>query len=287
MDLVGLATAFWKFKMWILAGTVLAGIIAVYLAMTARPVYQAKAVIAQKESDKSGGNANVLSKLGGLGGLMGGQLGGGNTTLDRIEVILRGHELADSVITKNNLMPKLFPDLWDASAGAWKVKDPSKIPDLRKGIDLLSNQILGVAVDTRKNMITVSASIYDSLLVKQIVDFYLDALNEKLFMDVKKDAETNRDYLESQLANVSDPMIREKISNMIGFEIEKYMLVSSKSIEVLDRPVVPLERSAPLRKKMVAMGLLIGFFLSTFAVFALLFVQRSLAEQKSKRSALA
>jgi hypothetical protein len=76
------------------------------------------------------------------GGLVATQLGFGNTNLDKIEIILKGHELAESVIVKNDLMPILFPQQWDKTKRAWKSKNISEIPTLRDGVIRMREEIL-------------------------------------------------------------------------------------------------------------------------------------------------
>ena len=261
-DLIRLGALLWKSKWLLAAGTLLAALAGVVVAMTTAPVYEARAIIAQKEADKDAGTGGMLSRLGGLSGLVGSRLGVGGGSLNRIEVILRSHELADSVMARHNLMPRLCSKQWDAGSGTWKLKNGALPPDPRRASETLRLSMMNIAVDQVKGIIVLGSRAPDSILARDLIVYYLEALNDRLLEDVKRDAEINRAYLETQLGSTPDPMMKEKLYTLISYEIEKYMLVSTKSIDVLEQPAIPLERSAPRRKKIVLTALCLGFLVS-------------------------
>lgn len=263
-DLIRLLMLLWHSKLLLAGGTVLGLAMGIFVALTSPPEYDARAILAQKEVDKDAGGGSMLSRLGGLSGLVGGRLGIGNNSLTRIDVILKSHDLADSVIMRHDLLPRLYPEQWDGKAGAWKTGKGMAAPDRRRAGEMLRNVMISVNVDQVKGYIVLGAKARDSLLVRDIVAYYLEALNDKLLQDVRRDAEINRTYLETQLSSTGDPMLKEKLYSLISYEIEKYMLVSTKSIDVLEAPAIPLERSAPRRKKIVLVALCLGFLVSAF-----------------------
>lgn len=264
LDLASILVILWMKRLWILAGSAASLLLGGLYAFTAKPVYFSKAVIALKESDKGGASSAMLSQLGGLGGMVASQLGFGNTNLAKLEIILNGHDLAEKVIAENDLLPRLFPESWDDKAGKWL--DSTKMPGVQDGVKSLKSGILAISVDEKRKFINVGVNSHDPNVAKEIVVFYLAQLNKKLLSDVKNDAETNRDYLEGQLIKTHDPVLQEKISTMIASEIEKFMLVSTQSFEVLETPIVPTERSKPKRKVILALSLAMGFMASVTAV---------------------
>jgi LPS O-antigen subunit length determinant protein (WzzB/FepE family) len=70
------------------------------------------------------------------------------------------------------------------------------------------------------------------------------------------------------MARTVDPVLQEKISDLISYEIEKSMLASSTAFDVLEKPVVPLLRKSPKRKQILILSVLIGLVLSSAGVFA-------------------
>lgn len=269
IEIAQLFVVLWGYRMWIVGCTSAIAVMGVVYALLATPIYYSEATIAPKETGKGGSGASgILSQLGGMSGMVASQLGLGNANLDKLEIILKSHELAETVIEKNDLLPMLYPTLWDAKQNAWKSKNVEKVPTVRMGIKKLKSQVLKVNLEAKKNIIRVGASLTDPQSAKRLIDFYLEALNDKIRADVMRDADANREYLERQLGKTGDPMLSEKIQNMIAFEIEKYMLVSHQAFEVLERPVVPMERAKPRRKMIVMISVLVGILLSVVGVFA-------------------
>jgi len=58
---------------------------------------------------------------------------------------------------------------------------------------------------------------------------------------------------------------------MIAFEIEKTMMVSYQSFEILQKAIEPVEKSKPSRRRMVIISFIIGLFISITGVFLLRF----------------
>ncbi|OGS37762.1 MAG: hypothetical protein A2293_14785 [Elusimicrobia bacterium RIFOXYB2_FULL_49_7] len=266
IDLIQIVIPLWNYRKWIAIGTGVVTLIGLVYALFATPVYYSEAIIAPKEPQKSNGAASMLSQLGGLGGMVASQFGLGNTNLDKMEIITKGRVLAESVIVRNNLMPILYADRWDSVKGRWSTSDTNDIPKMRDAIEMLRKDNLQVTVDDKINMIMLGVNYPDPVWAKKITEYYLTALNDKLKNDIIADAEQNRIYLLNQLNNTTDPLIQEKIQNMIAFEIEKSMLVSSFSIEILEKPVVPLLRKSPNRKLIVIVSGISGFLFSIGAI---------------------
>jgi uncharacterized protein involved in exopolysaccharide biosynthesis len=199
--------------------------------------------------------------MGGLGGLIGGQFGM-NADLDKLEILVKNRDVVESVIRKHDLMPRLYPKLWDPVGKKWKGK-PEKAPQMRKAIESVRNSHLEVLVNPKKQVVTVKVFAPDSVLARDLVGYLLEGLNAKLRTDAMEDAEANRRFLEEQMVAAADPLIREKIQQLIAAEIEKSMLVGTRAFEILERPVVPMERLKPQRKKLVIMSLLLGLLLSS------------------------
>jgi uncharacterized protein involved in exopolysaccharide biosynthesis len=265
LDVVELAREVWSRRLWILAGTMATTILGLVYAYTTPSVYRADAIIAPKESKGSGGNIPFLPGIGSLGGLVM-QMGASNTNVDRLDLMIRSRDLARLVIEENHLLPELFPKSWDAAKKEWKAG--SHAPSMRDGMELLRSSMLNVVVQPKKSIITVSIASGDSTFSARLVRLYLIALNKKIQSEVRQDADSNRQYLENQLSFTSDPLLREKIQGLIGMEIERAMLVSSKSFDILENPIVPNIRERPKRRRILIVSVFAGMILSlTVACF--------------------
>jgi len=267
VDVVRSILTVWDGRKWVIACTTIVTLLGILYALFAKPIYHAEAVIALKEEEKGNATTRALAQLGGLGGSVAGQLGLTGTSLDLMQITLMGHELAEAVITENDLMPKLFPKIWDSAKKTWTTREAKKVPTLRQGVGVIRKSMV-VNIDQKKRVLTLGININDSQLAKQLVDVYLAGLNEKLRLDVMEDADSNQKYLEKQLDNTVDPALREKINGLIAYQIEKKMLMSSSAFNLLERPVVPLTPSSPDRKKIVIVCFLTGFLFSVASIFA-------------------
>jgi len=268
IEIAQILLTLWNHKSWIIFCTAFITIIGILYAVSATPVYYSQATIALKESGKGSSAASIFSQLGGVGDAFAAELGVGNTSLPKTEIILKSEDLADSVIEKNNLMPILFRNSWDSEHDSWKTKIPKKVPTLRRGAEVLSKNLLQVTTDEKKGIIRVGVRLYDPLLAEKIVEYYLMELNSKIRLNVMNDADSNRSYLERQLNNTSDPILIEKIQNLIAEEIGKTMLMSSSAFEILEKPTIPLERYSPNRMQIVMTSFIVGLILSALGIYA-------------------
>ncbi len=255
VDAIQIILLIWKRKLWIFSATVLAAIAGVIYAMLSPPVYVSEATISLRETGKTSDASRIFSQLGGMGGMVASQLGIGNTSLNKIEIILKSYDLTETVVTKNNLMPVLFPD-------------SAKAPTLRGAVEMLRRSLISVVLDPKVSVIRISVKYKDPEMAKRLADYYLIALNDRIRSNVIRDAEVNREFLEKQLTNTFDPILREKLQNMIGMEIEQSMMVSSQAFEIMEKPMLPLQKAKPKKKIIVVLSILAGFFLSILWIFA-------------------
>lgn len=262
IDLFEVFSEVWRNRKHIVVGTAVFTLIGVLYALFSQPIFRAETIIAPKESQKGGGSATLLSQFGGFGGMMATQLGIGNNSLDRLEISLKGRELAGKVIQANNLMPILYANRWDRKSNGWKTGDSSKIPTIRNGIEKVRTQWLGVGVNKKNNTLTFSVEVGNPVLAEKIVSSYLVMLNEKIRDDIIRDAQANREYLEKNLSQTMDPAVRDKIQNIIAGELERMMLVNSQSFDILEKPVVPTLPVKPKKRRTVVLLFLVGLFFS-------------------------
>ena len=258
VNLFAVALLLWSRKGIIAAGTVLVTCIGVGYALVAKSMYYSESIIALKETQQGNSSASLLGQLGGFGGFVSGQIGLGNTSLDRLEIVVRSRELAEEVVRRNDLLRRLFPK-----------GDPKGKPiEVRDAVEMIRETMLSVSADGKKKILVMGVTAADSTLAYQMVSYYLRALTEKIQRDVKADADSNRAFLERQLGATFDPAFKEKISGLMAVELEKSMLVSSKSFDVLEKPVVAKYRARPKRRVIVMFSLAFGFLVSALGVLA-------------------
>ena len=88
-------------------------------------------------------------------------------------------------------------------------------------------------------------------------------------LEAKNIANINKKYLEKQLQETKDPIVQQKIYNLIADKIETSMMAEVKegfAFKVLDPPMAPDIKSKPKRAVMVVVAFMVSLFLGVFAV---------------------
>jgi uncharacterized protein involved in exopolysaccharide biosynthesis len=263
LDLFGVITLLWKKRWHILAGGFAGALIGLTVGLLAKPVYYSEAVLSPK-SAKGSGTTSSLAQIGGLGGIVAAQLGAGNAPLDRLQLLVTSRDLAVSVIQRGNLLPRLYPDSWNAERKAWK---PGRQPSLKEAAVLLRSS-LKVSAEPKLNALTLGIQTYDSTLAKDLVEHYISALEKNIQESVRADADSNRSYLEGQMAITGDPQLQAKILLLIAGEVEKGMLVNSRSFDIIDSPLVPSFPKWPKKKLILIISFFLGLLVTVLATIA-------------------
>jgi LPS O-antigen subunit length determinant protein (WzzB/FepE family) len=250
--LLTLAARLWDRRKAIAAGTAAGALLAVAYALLAPEIFVSRAIIYPKEISAT----TERSLLGvGLGGVLNPLAGVSH--LNRVDIVLKSPELATAVLRREGMLPLLFPDWWDPSAGRWKEGSPSEFD----GLEAL-RRALFTRVDSYKLTLEIRVRAGDAKTAHGILRGYLDALNERMKEAVIRDADANREYLELQLSKTYDPWIREKIQQLILRQVETGMLLNANAFEVLEGPSYPRLRESPVRKRIVLLAASTAFALS-------------------------
>jgi uncharacterized protein involved in exopolysaccharide biosynthesis len=293
-----------KLISWIVAVAVVLTVV-ISLAMT--NIYQAKAVIAPISSkDSSGGGLSSIlaQQFGGLPGI----LMPGASSASEIVNLLNSNILRETVITRYNLLPVLFDEDWDEDKKRWKAeggagsrlsfnplvwasrllalvrpapppsvagKKPG-VPDIWDGIRAL-DQLFTVKHNMKENAITVAGEFKDPETAAKLVEYFLTALTDHMSAEARRVAEVNRKYLESQLGATADPLIKQKIYNLIAQQLETSMMTEVKenfAFKVLDPPKVPDRKIKPKRAQMVMLSFVVALFIGIFVAFFLEYIDK-------------
>lgn len=271
----------WDRRIWIAGGTLLMALCGLAYGILAQPEYYAEAVISPKESRKGGGVPAMFTQMGGLGGILAAEMGMNGVTLGRLELVAKSRELTEEVVSGYGLLPVLFDEAWDPEAKDWRRGEA--IPTARKGVDLLRKGILRVVADPKQGTLRIGIAFKDSTWAKRMADHYLEALNAQIRNNVIAETRQNQEFLTGQLGLAMDPLIREKIQNLIALEIERSMLASTRSFDIIEKPVVPSIRTKPKRKLILIVSAMAGFLMSLAGVLAWRFAESLRARSAALR----
>ncbi len=287
------------------------------IALFSPNVYRSYAIIQPSEAPKYSG----LSSLGALSSL--GELAGismpAATGTAEIITLLKAQQVREEMIKKYNLLPILFPDKWDPKKKDWKEpekgiswflknlislprtllsgltekihKPPSTqnatntnpyIPDIDDGLQRLKT-LYSISQDRKLGTIKISADFYDPKLASWMVEILLQTLKDYITREAIITAEKNLEMLRKELPKVGDPILRQKLQNLMAKNIETKVMAKVNrefAFKILEYPRPSKKRYKPQRSLIVMVSFVSSLFLGIF----LAFFQEYLSNIKEKRS---
>ena len=262
----------WKQKILIISVIFLITLISIIISLNAVEIYQTTAIISPLREEKGGGGMSLLSQqFGGLGNIAGISLPSSKSSIE-IMNLLNSNMIREKMIRKYNLLPVLFSEKWDKEKKEWINKPPT----MWDGIRSLSSRIK-VTNNIKADIITVSAEFHNPEITVILVDDLLSTLTEHMSNESRKSALIKRQYLEEQLRSTSDPLIRQKIYNLISQQVETAMMSEMNeyfAYKVIDPPRVPDRRIRPDKRKTVVLSFIVSSFIGVFLAFFLEYIKK-------------
>jgi uncharacterized protein involved in exopolysaccharide biosynthesis len=258
MDLIALWKVVWARRHLIMASTILSGLVAVVLALTAEHIYRSEVVIAQVSDSGMGALGGLTDQLGGLAALAGVNLASGSSPRQDAPAVLRSRYLVEEFIKRFDLIPILLP----------KSDDPT----LWFAVLRLRSEVLDIREDRRNGTMTVAIDWRDPAVAAQWANEFVALANETIRGRALNDATKNLEFLNKQLEQTSIVELRRVIYNLIENETKTLMLANARTeyaFSVVDPAVTPELRISPRRRVMVMVGVMLGLVLGTLAAFGL------------------
>lgn len=235
-------------------------------AILMTPVYRASVVISPAESPKSlGALGSLASQFGGLAGL---NLAGSDRLKEEALAILQSRAFTEKFITEHDLLPQLFPELWDTVAKRWTVP-PDEVPTATRGYKLFDREIRTVAEDQLTGLITISIEHQDRAVVAQWANLLVQDLNAFISRRAIAEAEQSLQYLNDELARTEGLEVRLGITKLIDQQLQEIMLANVRHeyvFRVVDPAMQPEKKSyvRPRRVFMIAVAAIVGLLLGLF-----------------------
>jgi len=261
INLIDLLRVVLKYKKMIAAIVIVMVVLTAIVSLCMTKIYEAKAVIVPAETRTDMGGMSTVAAQFGLAAPA-------SAKASEIVNVLKSDILKDRIIKKYNLLNVLFePD---------NLKGKTEDEKTWAGIRAMT-KILKINFAQKENAINISAQFKDPKIVADLVKYTLDELNELMSSEAKRVADTNKNYLESQIDKTLDPFIRSKIYSLIAQQIETSMMAEVKenfAFKIIDPPRVPDKRIKPKRTQMVIIAFMVSLFLGVFAAFGREYVNK-------------
>ncbi|MBW6484675.1 MAG: hypothetical protein K0B01_00775 [Syntrophobacterales bacterium] len=268
INLLDLFIVLLRHKVMIISVVFLAGVAAVVASLLMTNIYRSEVMIAPTAQEKGG----ALSALGGFGAMIASEGGiGAGGSLEQFEVVLKSRELTGAIVREKNLLPVLFEDSWDAAAKKWK-DEPPKTEDIYKAVEAL----LDVKPDKKKNVMTVAFQSKDPAQAKQILDYFVVGMSEFLRQQKLEEALAQQKHLYQQLALTTDPLLKNKLYELIAKQIETETLAKVQkyySFNIIDPSFVPERKFKPKRAQICLLTVVVAFFIAIFLAFFLEYIK--------------
>ena len=308
INLLDLFIVLLRHKVMILSVVFLAGIAAVVISLLMPNVYRSEATIAPTTQEKSGGG---LAALGGFGAMIAAEVGIGATgSLDQFDVVLKSRDLTNTIIREHNLLPVIFEKSWDPKNGDWKVGEPSslqkaseailgmfsttpekkevsKIPTLQDAYKPMQT-MLKMTPDKKQNVMRISFESKDPEMARTILNYYIVGLSEFLRRQTLEDAAAQQVHLSQQLSKTTDPLLKNRLYELIAKQIEKETLAKIQryySFTVIDPSFVPERKFKPKRAQICMISVVVAFFIAIFLAFFLEYLKNLKTREDPERLA--
>jgi uncharacterized protein involved in exopolysaccharide biosynthesis len=262
IDVVSFFWIVWDHKYWVLAISLLGGVIAAILALRATPMYQAQTIVTEVHDTGMGSSGSLMGQIGGLASIAGLNLNGNDPDAERMAV-LQSRALIEAFVKRYNIAPL--------------INGPSNLNSDWFAVERFRKSVLDVHEEKLKGTTTITIEWRDPAVAARWANDIVGLANELLRARAIEESTRNIEYLNKQLAQTNVVEIQHAMYGLIEAETKSLMLANGRTeyaFTIVDPAVPPEVRFSPRRTLMVISGLFIGGFLGSFGVWARKTVRR-------------
>jgi uncharacterized protein involved in exopolysaccharide biosynthesis len=249
-------------------------VLALLASLVMTPIYRAETLLVPVTDKDAGSLAALVGQFGGLAELAGLSLGTGTDTDESIAT-LKSRELTAAFVTKEKLLPLLFPGRWDATNKKWIkhwwefwLKDSK--PTQWDAYKIFDDDIRAVSIDRKTNLVSLSVEWKDPVLAAKWANDLVREVNDARRQEAVQEADKSIHYLEQELAKTGSVEVQKSIYKLIEAQAKNKMLASTReeyAFKVIDPAVAPEKKVKPKRVLIVLLGFLVGGLLSAVAIY--------------------
>jgi len=256
----------WHGKRTVIAATTILALGSIAYALLAKEIYRAEVLLAPATEQST---PMIGGQLGSLAALAGVNLGVGEGNGVVALAVLQSREFARDFIEQFDLLPIFFEEEWDAENDRWRENDPTEAPDVRDGVKFFHEEIFEVSEERRTGLVTLAIEWTDPDVAAAWASVLVHRLNDRLRARALQEAQTNVDYLQSEMAKATLVTLQESIGRLLEAELPKLMLAKGNeefAFKIVDPAVPPRERVRPKRALTAIIGTILGGLLGIFIV---------------------
>lgn len=259
------------------------------VALIMKPVYRGEVTVIPQSSERGGGLLRGLSGSAmGAAALQGLGFGAMESSKAEALAVLRSRAFIEDFITREDLLPQLFPDRWEPGAEQWAIDEDTgrrDAPSMHLAYLKVLSACLRISENIEAGTISISIDWKDRERAPVLANRLVASLNEVMRSRAREDAEKNIAFLKLQLANSTVFETRASVARLLESQLQQLMLANGRgefALKVLSPAMTsdPTERVAPRRRLIVVAFTIAG------AILALMLVlwQALLAERNGGRA---
>ncbi len=302
-----------KLIIYIVCGTLFLGVL---YAVFTTPRYTATVTV-MPVSDQNGGGAlaGLAAQFGSVASLAGINLNAGGSDTAEYVAVLKSRGLGEAFIKKENLKRYLFPDQWDTQKGKWRGGNGGGLlaglkhavsaalaylsgdegwgrnkgggePSLWDAYEKFDNDIRVVREDEETGLVTVSFTFPNPSLTAEWANAYISMVNQEIRLDTVREATRALDYLENKAKTTAVAGLRDTIYKLVENQLERITLANARdefAFKVIDKAVVPEQRSQPRRGLIVVLSVALGGIIGIFVALVFEAYQGGFAQTQVER----
>jgi len=266
-----------KFK--IVIGTVLFAILSVAIALYLPNQYKSKSTLVINV-ESSGGLSSLAGSLGGLAGMAGINLGGGQDSINPLiaRELVTSQAFIVNFINKHNMLVPLMAatewennslvidrDKYDVEKKQWVTGDESRKLKGPKQEDIVKRfkDVVKLSEDSKTKVLTLSVEFYSPILAQQWLTLLITEINETIRQYDIKESTKSIEYLKGLLTETDNSYFHETFYKLIEEKTKVLMLSKVRDdyvFKIIDPPNLPEKKSKPLRAIICAVGTFLGGF---------------------------
>jgi len=290
IDLKELFLVLWKGRVPIVLGTLIGAILSVGYALSLPNIYEAKALLAPK-AEGSGLNG-FAGQFGGLAGLAGIDIGGGQASKTQIAVeTLKSRSFFAEYIYEDVLVALMAAKGWDRESGKIIVNEEvydsssqkwirdvqfpaKKKPSVQEAYGVFRRHLV-VTEDKKTGFVRLAVKYYSPNVARDWVSAVMSGIETSIREKEIQEAKRSIAFLKAESSENSLISLNEVFASLIEEQTKKIVLANASEeyvFEVIEPPVAAEHKSEPKRSLICILGCLFAGMLSVLYVLIRHFV---------------
>ena len=258
-------------------------VISVVITLMLPERFRAEAAIMKATSiSATASSGAMLARFSGLASLAGANLSQFAGEAGHAVPVLKSRMLLEQFIERNDLLPILFADDWDAGRKQWL--DPDDPPTAWLAVRMFQESILQVREDIVTGLVFVTIDWANPKVAADWANGLVALTNEIVRHRDRATAERNIEFLNKEIERTNIMELRRVLYSLIETQMQTLMLANANpeyAFTVIDPAVAPEKRVFPQRALLVIAGTFFGGFIALLVVLMRVVVRLQQARESA------